>query len=143
MNGVTKMARSAALLGFAFLVCTGAHAQQGARFGLGRAVSTARVSVPVSQPPILFRSYPVYYGANSYRTNYVPRTSAPASGPYMIGPGQWVPSGTAASEIAMEWQPGDSRATPAAASGHWDWKRTSLAELVELSRRNKSSRGND
>jgi len=139
MNALAKLAVSAALLALAFLGSAVALAQSGPGYGLAPAASHPHVTV--SQPLTLFRT--AYYGANSYRTTKTPSTSPPARGPYLTGPGQWVPTGQQADALALQREPGDTRATPAAASGHWNWKRASLADLVELSRRNKSSRDND
>jgi hypothetical protein len=93
------------------------------------------------QQRILIRSHPVYVGPDWHAPVSVPKNSS--GGPYLTGPGQWVPAGAQAEAMALQWEPGFTRATAAAASGHWDWKRASLAELVALSRQNKASRAAD
>ncbi len=120
-----------------------AQAQSPARYGLAPAISAPPRVLPAPQPLILVRSHPVYVGAGNYRPASTPPGNASARGPYLTGPGQWAPNGPVADTMALPLEPGDSRATPAAASGHWDWKRVSLAELVELSRRNKAARTTD
>ena len=119
-----------------------AQAQQGPRYGLAGAVAAPPVPVPMPQPQpqprILIRSHPIYVGSGWYAPVSVPNSSSRPSGPYLTGPGQWVPTGAQAEAPALQWEPGYTRATAAAASGHWDWKRATLAELVELSRQNKA-----
>lgn len=139
METMTILAGAVGALGCTLVVCTGAHAQQSARYGLAPAVSHRPSVAQVSPSRILIRSYPVYVGATTYRSPPASYSTPPARGPYLSGPGQWVPSAQQADAMALSGEPGDTRATPAAASGHWDWKRTSLAELVEISRRNKAS----
>ena len=125
------------------LAAGAAQAQQLPRRGLASAVPAPPVSIPLAPPLTLIRSHPVYIHSAPYFSTAAPGSAPTARGPYLIGPGQWVPAGQQADAMAMQWEPGDTMATPAAPSGHWDWKRASLAELVELSRRNKASRAAD
>lgn len=143
MKTTTLLKQLAALPALVCLLCAGAQAQQGARYGLAPAASHRPIVTQVSPSRVLIRSYPVYVGATTYRSAPVASGAPPARGPYLTGPGQWVPGAQQADAMALLGEPGDTRATPAAASGHWDWKRTSLAELVEISRRNKASREPD
>ena len=164
-----SMAGAAFVFTVAFAVLIGgAHAQQGPRFGLAPAVAApvpAMVPIertvfiartaPVVRPLVLIRSQPIYYpghSGNSYsgiqysgnthsgNPYYAQRISPPAQAPYLVGPGQWVPEGTQVEMLSMQSDPGVTRATPASASAHWDWQRTSPGDLVEMSRRNKASR---
>ena len=119
-----------------------------------RTVSIARTA-PVVRPLVLIRSQSIYYPSHSgnsysgiqYSGNthsgnpyYAQGISPPAQAPYLVGPGQWVPEGTQVEMLSMQSDPGVTRATPASASAHWDWQRTSPGDLVEMSRRNKASR---
>jgi hypothetical protein len=122
------------------LLAGGAHAQQGPRYGLAAATSQSVVVVAplVAHHPVYTPSYPG--SSHSNRSNAPLRSAPPTRGPYLVGTGQWVPEGAQKDVFAFQAEPGYTMATPAAASGHWDWKRASLADLVELSRRNKAAR---
>ena len=157
------MAGAAFVFTVAFAVLIGgAQAQQGPRFGLAPAVAApVAAMVPIARtasgvrPLVLIRSQSIYYPShfgNSYsgiqysgnthsgNPYYAQRISPPAQAPYLVGPGQWVPEGTQVEMLSMQSDPGVTRATPASASAHWDWQRTSPGDLVEMSRRNKASR---
>ena len=131
---------SAALLPLALLASAAAWSQQGPGYGIARTVA-APPSQPVSQPLVLIRSHPVYLGSTYRRTSVSTGSASGSRGPYMVGSGQWVPAGAQADALLLMTEPGDTMATPAAASGHWDWRRATMADLVEMSRRNKASRG--
>jgi hypothetical protein len=123
-----------------FMIVGIAHGQPGLRFGIAPSASTATVAVPMtSRPLVLIRSHPVYYPAS--QNQGAPRTVPATGGPYVTGRGQWVPTGAQLDVIRFETEPGYTAATPASASGHWDWRRATMADLVELSRRNKAARG--
>ena len=138
-----RMVAIAASAALAAVMVGETHAQPGPRFGLAPATSTASPATAIRaiQPTVLIRSHPVYYPrSQSYgATRNVPATG----GPYVTGPGQWVPAGAQLDVIRFETEPGYTAATPASASGHWDWRRATMADLVELSRRNKAGRDKD
>ena len=122
-----------------------AHAQSGPRIRLAsptpRAPSAA--SIRAVQPAVLIPSRAVYSPRSRGVSQGTFRNVPATTGPYVTGPGQWVPTGAQLEVFRFEAEPGYTVATPASASGHWDWKRATLADLVELSRRNKAARGED
>ncbi|MSQ51733.1 MAG: hypothetical protein EXR28_07580 [Betaproteobacteria bacterium] len=145
-TGMRRIAVASALA--MAMLAGGAQAQQGPRYGLAPAEAPKPAVVPPLRPLVVIRSHPVYYPAYSPHSpsssgNSSPRSTSPVQGPYLVGPGQWVPEGAQMDVLALQSAQEFTRATPAAASAHWDWKRTSLGELVEMSRRNKASRAAD
>jgi len=131
----------------AVLIPAPAQAQQvqGPRLGVAPTPPAPRTAMPIAIRPVtvvrravVVGSYPVTTftpaAAQQTAANAAPRNT------YLTGPGQWVPADAYAQAIALHSQPGDSAPSPAAASGHWDWQRVSMAELVEMSRRNRAAR---
>ncbi len=139
MNTRNALALAIALAGWH----GGTIAQQGPRFGVAPPAPAPQLMpvprrVVVIRPAVLISPYAQagshYHSPNSTST----RNATLVRGPYMVGSGQWVPSGVPANALALQWQPGDTMPSAAAASGHWDWQRVDMATLVEMSRRNQA-----
>ncbi len=102
----------------------GTIAQQGPRFGVAPPAPAPQLMpvprrVVVIRPAVLISPYAQagshYHSPNSTST----RNATPVRGPYMVGSGQWVgqwvPSGVPANALALQWQPGDTMPSAAAA----------------------------
>ena len=147
--------RLSALQAAAVLACalpTGALAQQqGPRYGLAppappataSALASASVPTVIRQPVFVVRPHPVVIARPAISPSAASPAAPAARGPYVTGPGQWTPEAARLDVLALQSEPGYSPPTPAAASAHWNWQRVSMADLVEMSRRNKAARSAD